>query len=216
MGWLDSYQDVARHGRKQARPQESLGGMSRDEIFNTYGNSGDRFKKGALDQQEIAGENRARFDETRNRFLDLFGGGQQALEESTRGAVSAGMPQFMQALQGVRANAQRRGIGTGDLGTTYEGNLASAFQQNIADAVAQQALGLYGQRLGAAGNLLGLESGREIESRNTYLDIIGNMVEGDRAKKANKQAMIGGALGGLFNLGGMALGGYLGGGFGGK
>src|SRR5690606_7051910 len=110
-------------------------------------------------------------------------------------------------------NAQRRGIGTGDLGTTYEGNLASAFQQNIADAVAQQALGLYGQRLGAAGNLLGLESGREVESRNTYLDIIGNMVEGDRANKANKQAMIGGALGGLFNLGGMALGGYLGGGF---
>lgn len=72
-------------------------------------------------------------------------GAQDALNTSTRAAVDAAMPSFNASLQGVRENAIARGASTGDLGTSYEGDLASAFDAHTKNAVASQAAGMYNQ-----------------------------------------------------------------------
>lgn len=71
------------------------------------------------------------------------GYGQAALNASTNAAVGSAMPSFMQALQGTKENEVARGISTGDLGTSFEGDLASAFQRNIANATAGQAENMF-------------------------------------------------------------------------
>lgn len=53
------------------------------------------------------------------------------------------MPAFMGELQNVRENAVRRGITGGDLSTSYEGDLASAFQKNIVNETGSRAYDAY-------------------------------------------------------------------------
>lgn len=127
--------------------------------------------------------------EDRSRLLSILGGGQEALNQYAQSAMSAAMPSFMGQLQGVRESAQRRGISTGDLGTSYEGDLASAFQQNIADAIAQQSMNLYGQQLGTSAGMYDM-------SRNNYLDLIHGAADRkdmNRNAKKDRQAGLYGA-----------------------
>jgi hypothetical protein len=106
----------------------------------------------------------------RNRFLDLLNGGQDALNTSVRSAVSAAMPSLNTALQGSKEDAIRRGISTGDLGTSNEGDLYSAFQKHITDSVGQQALGLYNTQLGTAGQLYENDTNRYLDMLSGTLD----------------------------------------------
>lgn len=80
----------------------------------------------------------------------------------TAGAfVQSRMPELEATLQGTRENAIRRGISTGDLGTSYEGDVLTTFQRNIAQTLAGMAnqnyntsreryLGLLGGKMDAA------------------------------------------------------------------
>lgn len=122
--------------------------------------------------------------EDRARYLKLLDGGQDRLNEYARSAMSAAMPGFMNEIQNIRESAQRRGISTGDLGTSYEGDAASAFQQNIADAISGQAMNLYGTQMGGAGGLYDM-------SRNNYLDLVAGALdrkEMGRNAKRDRQA----------------------------
>lgn len=148
----------------------------------------------------------------RNRYLDILNGGQSALDTSISSAVNSAMPSFNKNLEGVRESAVRRGISTGDLGTSYEGDLASAFQKNIANAAGSQAMNLFNTESGAAGNLYGSE-------QNQYLGLLSGQQQYEEnqqnAKKAKSSALFGG-LGSLIGGGiggptGAAIGGSIGG-----
>lgn len=122
-----------------------------------------------------------------------IGGGQDALNTSTAAAVSSAMPSFYQALQGIRESSVRRGISTGDLGTSYEGDLASAFQRNTENATASHASEMY--QFG----------------QNNYLDLLSGMQDRQTASdnaRRQRRSGLGGALGGLVGgIGGFAVGG---------
>lgn len=138
-------------------------------------------------------------DEDRNRFLDTLNGGQDALEASTRAAVSSAMPAFQQQLQGIRESAARRGISNGEVATNYEGDLASAFDRHIADAAGSQALALHNSTANAYG---GLQS----EERNQYLDLLSGNLDRQQQEKNRKQSFWNSIIG----AGGAAAGAYFG------
>lgn len=137
------------------------------------------------DYKAPGGKYGARYDKALDQYQDPTAG-QGQLSSLIQSEVASAMPQFNSALQGVRENAIRRGISTGDLGTTYEGNLASAFQQHIANTVGQQAYDLF------QGN------------RNTYLDLLsGAMDREDNARNSaanRKSGLFGGIISGLGGL----------------
>lgn len=137
--------------------------------------------------------------EDRNRFLKALDGGQDALESSTKAAVANALPDYMKNLQGSREAAIRRGASTGDLQTSYEGDLSSAFDRNVSNAVAGQAANMYGQKLSATGQLAG-------QSGNTYLDLLAGNRDAHQADQNNKY----GLLGGIVGAAGQAAGAYYG------
>lgn len=110
-------------------------------------------------------------------------GAQDALNTSTRAAVEAAMPSFRSQLQGVRENAIARGASTGDLGTSYEGDLASAFDAHTKNAVASQAAGMYN------------------EGQNRYADLLTGGMDRqtqDENYKRERKAGLWGSLGSAF------------------
>jgi len=116
----------------------------------------------------------------RNRFVDLLNRGQDALNTSARAAVDAALPGFQREIQSIREDAIRRGVSTGDLGTSYEGDAASAFQRNVSNAIAGQAMNLYGSRLRAAGHLAS-------ETGQTYLDLLNGRMGIEQAAKNQRR-----------------------------
>jgi hypothetical protein len=135
----------------------------------------------------------------RNRFLDILGGGQNALDTSARSAVSSAMPQFQSQLQGLRESAIRRGASNGDLATSYEGDLASAFDRNLTNSIGSQAAGLYGTQVGAAGQLAQ-------NSSNTFLDLLAGNRDAKQAQDNNKTDFLSSLIGAGATLGGAYLG----------
>lgn len=111
-------------------------------------------------------------------------GGQNALNTSIQSAVSAGMPQLNQQLQKQRESNVARGVSTGDLGTSFEGDITSAFQKNIADAAGQQALGLFNTQAGIY----------NADSSN-YLDLLSGNADRAQAEKNRKTDFWSGILG---------------------
>jgi hypothetical protein len=138
-------------------------------------------------------------NEDRNRFLDTLNGGQEALNTSTQAAVSSAMPAFNQNLQNIRESAERRGVSNGEIETNSEGDLASAFQRNIANAAGSQAVALQGQKTSALG---GLQS----EERNQYLDLLSGNLDRQQQEKNRKQSF----WNGLIGAAGGAAGAYFG------
>jgi hypothetical protein len=137
--------------------------------------------------------------DSRNRFMDALSGGQSALEASTKAAVSNALPGYMKDLQHTREDAIRRGASNGDLETSYEGDLSSAFQRNVANSVAGQAAGMQNARVNALGQLAGSDS-------NTYLDLLSGQADRDQAGSNNKWNLAGSVLGAA----GQAAGAYFG------
>lgn len=185
----------------QARARQPITSKSPGEQFAAAGD-------------QVRGEwQQAATDATQSRsgLLAQLTGGQDMFNDSARAAVDAAMPSFQGALQGVRESAIRRGVQNGELGTSYEGDLASAFQKNISNSIAGQALGLYNTQLGASQDLYGMDTRRAQDGRDTLLDVLtarGDWdrlnAEQNRKKRKGLGGMIGGTIGGI---GGFLLGG---------
>ncbi len=97
--------------------------------------------------------------------------------QTLQSAESEAMPKFQGALQDIRENAIRRGITGGDLGTSYEGDLASAFDQNIKDVGGRYAYDAFQG------------------SRNRYLDLITGQLDRETARKNAQKSMWGDIIG---------------------
>lgn len=94
--------------------------------------------------------------------------GEDSVRRLTEAMTSNAMPAFQQQLQGIRETATRRGVALGQLGTSYEGDLASSFQRNIANAIAGESRNnyetaldrFYGDKDRATANLNARRAGR--------------------------------------------------------
>lgn len=160
-------------------------------------------KAGAGSSSAARLESEANVEQQRdNRYLDILGpsGGQDALNKSTQAAVASAMPDFRRGMQDVQETEVARGVGLGGLGTSYEGDLESAFQKNIANATAGRALDVYNT-----------EASMEQNSRNRYLDLLTGNRDYEtavaNAKKKRKSGLFG-ALGSVVGgVGGFLVGG---------
>lgn len=146
-----------------------------------------RFRDTTIEEGDRMHQRQDNYDQSRNAYMQAIQGGQQAFETSARAAVNAAMPQFNQQLEGVRSNAIRRGVQNGELGTSYEGDLASAFQKNITNSIGSQALGLYGEQLGGYNNLYRGDYGASEDSTNRYLDQNASFMDRQDRERENKQ-----------------------------
>lgn len=146
-----------------------------------------------------AGEYAGYAKQDRNRFLGALEGGQEAVNQSTSAAVQNALPGFMKNLQGSREDAIRRGASNGDLQTSYEGDLMSAFQRNVSNAAAGQAANVYGQQVAGYGNLAN-------GSSNTLLDLLAGNRDAEQAKQNNKYGLVGSLLGAAGNAAGAYYG----------
>jgi hypothetical protein len=120
--------------------------------------------------------------------------------------VESAMPKFREELQGVREGAISRGISTGDLGTSYEGDLASAFQRNIAG----RASDLYQTRLGAYGGLAESDADRFERGRERDVAGFGDLLSMEQAAKEARRNRRAGLLGSLLGAAGAGAGAYAG------
>lgn len=151
--------------------------------------------------------------DARNRYFAALGGGQGQLEAWTRGLVSGEMPQFHRALQGARESASRRGVANGELGTSYEGDVASAFQRNISNAIAGQAVNVWGQQTQGYGDAMRTDAQMAESSRNRYFDALAGNRDYETSernyadqKAAEKKRRKGGIWGTVGTIAGAALG----------
>ena len=117
------------------------------------------------------------------------GGWQDAFNQSAGAYLSRVTPQFRKDLQLTREDNQRRGISTGDLGTSYEGDLASAFQQNVSDTLGGMAMNAYEN------------------NRNRYLALLTGKIAGDQAYKTDQQNQLAGIFSGAMKAGAAYFGG---------
>jgi len=146
---------------------------------------------------------------------ELTGTGWQDAFNKTAGAQLAGaLPGLRSQLQTTREDAIRRGISGGDLGTSYEGDIMSAFQRNTANAFAGQAADMYNQSrnryLGLLGGQLDYTSSQENANRNFWSGLLGGGISlgssllGARAGSR----MLGAGTGGTYSGGGSTLPAY--------
>jgi len=145
---------------------------------------------------------------SRREYENHLDSGDESLNEWTRAAISSGMPAFEQALQGVRETAISRGVGLGELGTSYEGDLASAFERNIANAVSSQAMNLYNTRSAGRSELYQTDVDRAEGSRGRYLGLLTGERDYDIARENMRRQRRGGLFGGIGSLIG-GVGGFL-------
>lgn len=135
----------------------------------------------------------------RNQYLNTLAGGQNALNTSTLAAINSGMPALNQNLQSQKESDIRRGISTGDLGTSFEGDITSAFQKNIANTTAGQAMNLFNTQAQGYGNL-------NASDTSNYLNLLGGNADRNQSAQ-NAQTSFWNSL---IGAGGQAAGAYLG------
>lgn len=115
--------------------------------------------------------------------------GESYLSKTIGSLTSAGMPEFNRQLQDTRESAIRRGVSGGGLGTSYEGDVFSAFQKHVADTA-----GTYAN-----------------ENYNRYLDLLSGQRDYESYLAEQKRKRKGGLLGSLGTLAGGVGGFFLGG-----
>lgn len=113
--------------------------------------------------------------------------GMGALTQNVTSLYNNALPGFQQQMQGQKEDDIRRGISTGDLGTSFEGDLTSAFQRNLTSAIAGQASNMYNN------------------NQNRLYGLVQNQQDAQQAAQNNAQQRKSGLLGGLLSAGGMAL-----------
>lgn len=121
------------------------------------------------------------------------GGWQQAFNQTAGATLANALPDLRNQLQMTREDGIRRGISTGDLGTSTEGDLVSSWGRNLANSF--------------AGTALSAHEG----SRNRYLDLLSGQLDRDQETenaKRQRRGGVGSALGGIAGgVGGFFLGG---------
>jgi len=136
-----------------------------------------RQSQGVLGQMQQAGQD------------ELSGTGWQTAFNQTAGAQLAGaLPGLRSQLQLTREDAIRRGVSGGDLGTSAEGDIMSAFTRNMGNAFAGQAANMYNQ------------------SRNRYLGLLGGQLQYDASQENANRNFYSGLIGGGISLGSSLLG----------
>lgn len=123
---------------------------------------------------------------------------QGTLNTMTQAAISSGMPQLDQQLQRQQESNVQRGVSTGDLGTSFEGDITSAFQKNIANATAAQ-----------AGNLFNTEAGLYNSDSNNYLALLSGNADRAQSAKNAKTGFWNSLIGGVGSVAGAAAGALL-------
>lgn len=171
-------------------------------LFDSFGGGmSDAENRAVTDAGGAAGTASRNMGGSRNRFSDLLGDGQDALNTSVSSAMSAAMPDFRKAMQGVQESEVGRGVGLGSsqgsLGTSYEGDLESAFNRNITNAAGSQALGLYQSKLGGAASLYGTDVYNNMMAQNRYTNMLTNQGNFNRKRSAGLFGALGGLAGGL-------------------
>ncbi|HYL22506.1 MAG TPA: hypothetical protein VEU74_12145 [Gemmatimonadales bacterium] len=179
-------------------------------LFDLFGGGAPQPTPSARALKQRTGTEQQRADTGYGQYQDLMSEGQPALETSISSAMSAAMPEFQKAMQGVQESEVQRGVGLGasgssggSLGTSYEGDLESAFQRNIANAAGSQALGLYSTKLGTAAQGYQLDENRLV-----------GMMSGNRDYETALQNAAKKRSSGLFGALGAGIGGIAGGSFG--
>jgi len=106
--------------------------------------------------------------------------GQDQVAKSTAAATQAALPSFLQDLQSTREDNIRRGISTADLGSSFEGDLTSAFQRNIASSAAAQSASMFNSRnsllMGGLEDQLDREQSAENSHEQRKSGLIGGLI----------------------------------------
>ena len=174
----------------------------------------EQMMQGATDDRVAAEGFEAQAGESRNRYLEMLAGGPEALNTYARAAAESARGALQGDLQGAREMAQRRGISTGDLGTSYEGDIFSAYDKNLTDSVAGQSMNMLDFQASGARDLYGMDVQQGDNRRNRYLDIISGHLDRQaanrNAKRGARSATTGAIAGGLGTIGGFVLGGPVG------
>lgn len=106
----------------------------------------DQFRKAILDEQQ-------------------GGGWQDAFKTTAGAAYDAALPQLRNSLQMTREDGIRRGISTGDLGTSNEGDVTAAWGKQLATTLAGTAMQGYQ------------------DQRNRYLDLLTGQIDRTNSQK---------------------------------
>ena len=167
---------------------------------SNYGTLTNRWRNGVTNSGNQAGQSQTDTGQSRNGFLDILN---QDPSVALKQYIDGAMGGFNKSIQNQRESSIQRGIGTGDLGTAYEGSLDSAFQKNIA----AKAGDLYGTRLNAAEGLYGQDSANNQNNQNRYLDTLTAQSDQSTQKKNSHNSFLGGIIGTIANGAGAALGG---------
>jgi len=176
------------NGHLPGTPYSSApGAATAGQGSSNYGSLTNRWRNGVIDAGKQAGTAEENAGQSRNQFLDILN---QDPAQTLQAYMNGVMGDFNKSLQSQRESSVQRGIGTGDLGTAYEGSLDSAFQKNIA----AQAAGLYGTRLNAAEGLYGQDSANSSDSQNRYLDTLQAQSDQSQAKKNAHNSFLGGII----------------------
>lgn len=119
------------------------------------------------------------------------GAGWQDAYNKTAGAqLAQALPDLRNSLQMTRESAIRRGVSTGDTGTSMEGDLVGAWGRNIGNSFAGQAAGMYNQ------------------SRGRYMDLLSGKLGYNMNQENSNRNFFGGLISGGMQAGAMAMGGY--------
>lgn len=121
------------------------------------------------------------------------GGWQQAFQQTAGAYMNEAMPQLRTQLQLSQEDAVRRGISTGDLGTSNEGDILSAFQQNTSNTLG------------------GLATSEYENNQNRYLNLLTGTLDRNQSNSNSNANMWAGIGGAALSAAGSALGGPLGG-----
>jgi hypothetical protein len=172
MSWLSRItgRDASRReGREAAALDAKMNTAMGDEQART------------LTQEGQARNDRAGLEST-------LAGGQDALNASITAAMSAAMPDLFRTLQQTKESNLRRGMMNGETPTSYEGDVMSAFQRNIANAAGGQAMNLHNTNVGARTHLFDVSTGLGERSRERYLDVLSGQMDRKQAERnANQQ-----------------------------
>lgn len=121
-------------------------------------------------------------DQVRKALLseEQGGGWQQAFQQTAQSTINQALPQLRNSLQLSREDAIRRGISTGDLATSNEGDITAAWGQNISNTLG------------------GLATSEYENNQNRYLSLLTGSI--DRTQSQQNQNS-----NNWFGLGGAAL-----------
>lgn len=105
-------------------------------------------------------------------------GWQNAFNQTAGAQLADALPSMRNSMQMTREDAIRRGVSTGDYGTSAEGDLVSSWGRNIGNSFAGQAAGMYNQSRGRYMDLLSGKLGYAMNDENTNRNFLSGIAGG--------------------------------------